>query len=105
MRRVANVACLALSVLGAGCFHGGAEADEETIALAKQAYERAKARIVDMSPGPCLGVIKPGWVADVAHDPRQDVDDEPENQCAAYREGEADHFVELDPSGNFIRSG
>jgi hypothetical protein len=94
-----TVAALAL----AGC--GGVEADEETIALAKRAYERAKAQGVDMSRGPCLGVIKPRWVADVTHDPRQEVDDEPENQCAAYREGKADHFVELDPEGNFIRSG
>ena len=54
-----------------GC--GGAEADAETVRLAKQA------------------------LADVARDPRQDVDDEPANQCAAYREGGADHFVELDP--------
>ncbi|HEU6445085.1 MAG TPA: hypothetical protein VFL61_08520, partial [Gaiellaceae bacterium] len=82
-----------------------AEADEETIALARQAYREALARGVDMSRGPCLGVIKEGWVADVAHDPRQDVDDEPENQCEAYRSGEADHFVELDPEGEFIRSG
>jgi hypothetical protein len=58
-----------------------------------------------MSRGPCLGVIKEGWVADVAHDPRREVDDRPENQCAAYREGDADHFVELDPKGNLIRSG
>ena len=82
----------------AGC--GGAEADEQTIALAKQAYEQAKAEGVDMTDGPCLGVIKPGWVADVAHDPRQPVDDEPANQCTGY-----DHFVELDPDGTFIRSG
>ena len=73
--------------------------------VAKQAYERANARGVDMARGPCLGVIKPGWVADVAHDPRRDVDDEPANQCAAYRRGDADHFVELDPEGNVIRSG
>jgi hypothetical protein len=100
MRRAALVlAAVAVS----GC--GGTEADPETVRLAKQAYERAKARGVDMARGPCLGIIKPGWVADVAHDPRQDIDDEPENQCAAYREGEADHFVELDPDGNFIRSG
>jgi hypothetical protein len=87
----------------AGC--GGAEADDETVRLAQRAYERAKAAGVDMSRGPCLGVIKPGWVADVAHDPRQDVDDEPENQCAAYRNGEADHFVEIDLDGKYIRSG
>ena len=105
MRRVALAVCFAVPALAAGCFHGGAEADKQTIALAKRAYERAKARGVDLSRGPCLGVIKPEWVADVAHDPRQDVDDEPENQCEAYREGEAGHFVELDPEGKFIRSG
>ncbi|MGH3104091.1 MAG: hypothetical protein ACRDN6_08350 [Gaiellaceae bacterium] len=96
---VAAVGALAL----AGC--GGADADEETIRLAQDAYARADAQGVDFARGPCLGVIKPGWVADVAHDPRQDVDDEPENQCAEYRSGEADHFVELDPDGEFIRSG
>ena len=58
-----------------------------------------------MSGGPCLGVITKDWVADVAHDPRQDVDDDPANQCEPYRSGEASHFVELDPQGNFIRSG
>jgi hypothetical protein len=97
-------AAVLLSALAlAGC--GGAEADEETIRLAKQAYAEAKASGVDFDPGPCLGVIKPGWVADVAHDPRTDVDDDPANQCEAYRSGEADHFVELDPNGNYIRSG
>ncbi len=98
-----SVRLIAIALVLAGC--GGADADDEMIALAKQAYERAKARGVDMARGPCLGIIKPAWVADVAHDPREDVDDEPENQCAAYREGKADHFVELDPDGNFIRSG
>jgi hypothetical protein len=46
----------------------------------------------------------PKWVVDVAHDPRQAVDDDPANQCEAYREGEADHFVELDPQGRLIRT-
>jgi hypothetical protein len=100
-----TAASLLLSALLLGGCGDGAEADEKTIALAKEAYQRAKSRGVDMSPGPCLGVIKEDWVADVAHDPRQDVDDEPENQCEAYRSGEADHFIELDPEGEFIRSG
>ena len=100
MRRLTPI--LAVLVV-AGC--GGAEADDETIRLARQAYERAKAAGVDFERGPCLGVIKPGWVADVAHDPRTDVDDDPANQCAAFRNGDADHFVELDPAGEYIRSG
>jgi hypothetical protein len=96
-------ALVLVAVALAGC--GGEDADDETIRLAQQAYERAKAAGVDMSRGPCLGVIKEGWVADVAHDPRQDVDDDPANQCPEYRSGEADHFVELDPAGEYIRSG
>ena len=42
--------------------------------------------------------------AHVAHDPREDVDDEPENQCRRYREEEASHFVELTPRGELIRA-
>ena len=95
---------LLLAALLAAC-GGGAKADDDTIALAKQAYQDAKARGVDLSRGPCLGVIKEDWVADVAHDPRQDVDDDPTNQCDAYRSGEASHFVELDLRGELIRSG
>jgi hypothetical protein len=103
LRRTA--ASLLLSALLPGGCGDSAEADEQTIALAKEAYQQARTRGVDMSRGPCLGVIKENWVADLAHDPRQDVDDEPENQCEAYRSGEADHFVELDPDSEFIRSG
>jgi hypothetical protein len=103
MRRSAVILMAALVLALAAC--GGADADEETVALATAAYERARAQGVDMSRGPCLGVIREGWVADVAHDPREPVDDEPENQCPEYRSGEADHFVELDPEGNYIRSG
>jgi hypothetical protein len=102
VRRIA-AAVLLSTALFAGC-GDGAEADEQTIQLAKEAHQEAKARGVDMTRGPCLGVIKEGWVADVAHDPREDVDDQPEHQCEAYRAGEADHFVELDPEGEFIRS-
>jgi hypothetical protein len=100
--RCASAVVLAVVALAA-C--GGEDADDGTIRLAQDAYERARAAGVDMSRGPCLGVIKEGWVADVAHDPRQDVDDDPANQCPQYRSGEADHFVELDPEGEFIRSG
>ena len=97
-------------MLLAACGDGGASSSdsEKAIAAAKVAYAAAKKAGTDLSDGPCIAEHLPGlpdWVADVAHDPRQDVDDEPENQCEAYRSGEADHFVELDPAREFIRSG
>ena len=58
----------------------------------------------DFSSGPCLSnALLPGWVADLVHSPRMVIDDLPENQCSAYLEGSAQHFVELDSSGNLIR--
>jgi hypothetical protein len=42
--------------------------------------------------------------ADIAHYPRLAIDDDPANQCAAYRDGTTHHFVELDPEGNLIRA-
>ena len=56
-----------------------------------------------MTNGPCLSnEIVEDWVCDVAHSPRQAVDDLPENQCPAYGD-KASHFVEVDPDCNFIR--
>jgi hypothetical protein len=108
-KRLAAAVAGAVVALGAAVVLTGllepAQADEKTIALAQAAYERAQTEGVDMSRGPCLGVIEEGWVADVAHDPRQLVDDEPANQCEAYRSGDVDHFVELDPQGRYIKSG
>jgi hypothetical protein len=92
-------------VLAAGC--GGDDTDgerERAIAAAQTAYEEAAAEGRDFTHGPCLGLVLENWVADVAHDPRQEVDDLPENQCEAYRSGEAEHFVELDPEGELIRA-
>lgn len=54
--------------------------------------------------GPCLSNdLLPNWVADIVHSPRSVIDDLPENQCSAYIEGRAKHFVELDTGGNLIR--
>lgn len=59
--------------------------------------------------GPCLSDKNSDWnitdwVCDVAHNPRQPVDDEPENQCQDFRNGKAHHFVEVDTSCSFIRA-
>ena len=43
------------------------------------------------------------WVLDIAHQPRVDVDDQPENQCSAYREGLAENFVEFSTQGQLIK--
>ncbi|MBU0598085.1 hypothetical protein KKF61_03760 [Patescibacteria group bacterium] len=75
------------------------------IAKAKELWRLKFAMDEDLSNGPCLSnnVIK-DWVADIAHSPRQAVDDLPENQCSAFRGGTAKHFVELDLSGELIRA-
>lgn len=82
------------------------------IALCQEKLEAG----VDLSNGPCLAnemkykpmgsqqeKIKEDWVCDVAHDPREDIDDLPENQCSYFREGKAHHFVEVTPECNLIR--
>jgi len=58
----------------------------------------------DFSVGPCISdEIIPDWVCDIAHDPRQDADDDPANQCSAFRTGQAHHFVEIDGNCNVIK--
>jgi len=93
-------------VTGIGALEAKKEADKDiAIAKAKAIFTQQIVQGTDLSNGPCISNnLMPDWVADVAHDPRQEVDNFPENQCAAYREGNAHHFVELDPSGSLIRA-
>lgn len=72
---------------------------------AKHLYNQQKALGEDFSNGPCLSnALLPGWVLDIVHSPRQPVDNLPANQCSAYLEGRATHFVELDTEGNLVRA-
>lgn len=80
--------------------------NDETRAVqaAKKLYEERKTK-GDEFKSQCLSEdIIPGWVADIAHQPRTPEDEDPANQCAAFRDGRAKHFVELDPDGNFLRA-
>jgi hypothetical protein len=43
-------------------------------------------------------------VCDVAHSPRQEVDNNPHNQCQSYLIGQAHHFVEVTPECRLIRA-
>ena len=75
------------------------------ISKARELFEQKRAEGMDFSNGPCLAdEIIPDWAVDVAHNPRQPVDNRPENQCSSFREGRVHHFVELDPQGNLIRA-
>jgi hypothetical protein len=104
------VALLLGAALIAGCGgDDGASEDEKdrAVAAAQSAYQQARSGGEDLSRGPCISESLPGlddWVADVAHDPREDIDDDPANQCQRYRDGEASHFVELTPEGELIRA-
>jgi len=98
------VAALAMSACGGGASD---EERDRAIGAAAEAYQKAAQSGEDLDAGPCVAERLPGlddWVVDIAHDPRQDVDDDPANQCQRYREGEASHFVELTPEGELIRA-
>jgi len=60
-----------------------------------------------MENGPCLLdriPSDPDWSCDIAHMPRQEVDNNPDNQCQAYRSGNTTHFIELSTECRLIRA-
>ena len=99
---------LSIAVLVAGCGGGpGTGERDRAVTEALGAYRDARAAGADLRRGPCIAERLPGlpgWVADVAHEPRRPVDDDPANQCSRFRSGEAEHFVELTPGGEVIRA-
>lgn len=105
MKKFFSLLFLFLIIFLAGCAQSSEEERARLICIneCKKSLEEGK----DLSNGPCLlNPIKeiPNWVCDVAHNPREFIDNLEENQCSAYREGKANHFIEVDPSCNFIRA-
>src|SRR3989344_654075 len=80
-----------------------AEDRSEQIAYAKRLYEQYKAAGGSFASGPCLA-NGTEWAIDVAHNPRQAVDDDPSYQCSSFISGQAKYFVELDTEGNVLRA-
>jgi hypothetical protein len=106
-RLLASLLALLLFVPACGGDDASDDEKDRAVAAATEAYDDAVASSVDLEVGPCIAEKLPGlpdWVADVAHDPRTDVDDDAANQCQRYRDGEAEHFVELTPEGELIRA-
>ena len=91
-----------------GCVETESETDAEKATLACMNECRIWLNAdKELSKGPCLlNPITdiPDWVCDIAHSPRQDVDNDPNNQCSAFREGRAHHFVEVDENCELIRA-
>lgn len=77
----------------------------EAVAAAKALFYQQKSVGTNFSDGPCLSeAVIPGWAVDIAHSPREAIDDLSQNQCQSFRDGKVKHFVELDPEGNLIRA-
>lgn len=74
---------------------------ESCVNLCKKQLNESKS----LSSGPCISEeIAKSWVCDVAHNPRQEIDNLPENQCGAYVNGTARHFVEINENCKVIRT-
>lgn len=101
MKKMLLVSLMAM-VLISGCLNQK-DSDTATAACIKKC-EAALNAGQNLSNGPCLSneIIK-DWVCDVAHSPRQAVDNLPENQCPAYGVT-ALHFVEVDINCNLIKT-
>lgn len=102
----------AVALVAAGCgggsdSSGGSSDQAKAIAEAKTAFQEAQSQRQNLSAGPCIAQQLPSlpdWAADIAHNPREPVDDQPMNQCQSYRDGQTHHFVELTPTGQLIRA-
>lgn len=97
-------------ILLSGCTTADKNIIDACVALCENALKESK----DLSNGPCLSDNNPdwkveNWVCDVAHSPRQTVDNQRENQCnewwEGYNKGYAPKFVEVSPTCEFIKIG
>ncbi|MBI2617683.1 hypothetical protein HYW55_06120 [Candidatus Gottesmanbacteria bacterium] len=80
------------------------DTQQPIIKKAQEIFEEKKKSGVLLGDGPCLSEeLIPDWSFDIVHNPRQDIDNQPENQCQYFREGKTHHFIEFDQQGRLIR--
>jgi len=104
------VVFLVLVLLTAGCVGNVSSENaqnKEKVSLEDEcinACESALDNDIDLSSGPCLldPMSNPDWVCDVAHSPRENIDNLMENQCDSWPE-KSHHFIEVDPNCKLIR--
>lgn len=95
--------CLLLFVTAAGC----EKPESETLVNeCKAACQGALQKSQNLSAGPCLldPMSNNNWVCDIAHQPREAIDNLRENQCNSWHNGTATHFIELTPECEFIKA-
>ncbi len=109
MRAFIIFCLLVLTLVLAGCISSDQVSQphnkqvNDVVQKCVQVCQEEKERGADLSDGPCLSnAIAPGWVCDVAHWPREAVDNDPKNQCSEYGKS-AWAFVEVDPDCKPIR--
>lgn len=102
---VVSLATLLFSPKSEKEYRPGISKEEDKAAnQAQKLYQEKKKLGVDFNYGPCLtNDLMPGWVADIIHTPKNEIDLKVENQCQAYLEGRATHIVEMDKEGNIIK--
>ncbi|MCX6809765.1 MAG: hypothetical protein NTZ65_03415 [Candidatus Berkelbacteria bacterium] len=76
---------------------------QQLIGEAQHLFYEAQDNNQDLSNGPCLGATG-DYAVDIAHNPREAIDDQAQNQCADYASGKLKHFIELDLNGTVIRT-
>ena len=92
-----------------GCAQNGvqqSDAGQYALQECKELCNSALGSGLDLTNGPCLGnpmQKNSVFVCDIVHNPRAEPDNNPENQCSAFREGSAKHFVEFDTQCNLIK--
>ena len=108
MRAAVLVVAAAAVLAAAGC--GGPSEQEEKRAVldaAQEVYDRELEAGREFEDGPCLADPLPepreDWVVVVVREPRGD-DRNAAERCSAFRDGRAEHFVELDPFGHVVRA-
>lgn len=109
-KKIIFLLILAGIILSSGCISqkptGTSEKEKAELACVEECNNNLE-KSTDLNDGPCLMnpiPNHPDWVCDVAHQPRETVDNDPKNQCSAYIEGKAHHFVEVDTNCNLIKT-